>query len=147
MEELVYREVIKTLALKNTSIRKSYDFVNTDTRYYKINKCLYYLIEQNDKYNHLLQDLENLETENLDTYSKDVISDLLEIPKNFIDYARFLQTDNDSKILVFLDNDFNKTEEFNDFIRRLFKETNGKMIYEIETDDNERFLISIIIER
>lgn len=137
MKNTVAYKIYDTLR-NNGADLPSYDaYFNGDDIYYEIlPRPIYYIMEQDEKYHQLLEDIQNCEILQLTpTQKKEIIADFLHLDVNDI-YS--ISRDEDNNIRLYLNN---KQKLF----PRIAYETGGAMryIFRVTDDDNEKFEIII----
>lgn len=138
MENLLYRRILHALYLNNVAGLHS-----QNVQYYKMSHHLYYLIEQNEQYKHLLSQIEDcdktiysISTEEL----KNIAADFLETEPDAIREVDGIQNERRDCLMIELRNDY---RGYNQIIRNVMKETKGSFRYHFTTDDNVDFTIQV----
>lgn len=138
MENLLYRRILHALYLNNVAGLHS-----QNVQYYKMSHHLYYLIEQNEQYKHLLSQIEDcdktiysISTEEL----KNIAADFLETEPDAIREVDGIQNERRDCLMIELRNDY---RGYNQIVRNVMKETKGSFRYNFTTDDNVDFTIQV----
>ena len=138
MENLLYRRILHALYLNNVAGLHS-----QNVQYYKMSHHLYYLIEQNEQYKHLLSQIEDcdktiysISTEEL----KNIAADFLETEPDAIREVDRIQNERRDCLMIELRNDY---RGYNQIIRNVMNETKGSFRYHFTTDDNVDFTIQV----
>lgn len=138
MENLLYKRILHALYLNNVAGLHS-----QNVQYYKMSHHLYYLIEQNEQYKHLLSQIEDcdktiysISTEEL----KNIAADFLETEPDAIREVDGIQNERRDCLMIELRNDY---RGYNQIIRNVMKETKGSFRYHFTTDDNVDFTIQV----
>lgn len=138
MENLLYRRILHALYLNNVAGLHS-----QNVQYYKMSHHLYYLIEQNEQYKHLLSQIEDcdktiysISTEEL----KNIAADFLETEPDAIREVNGIQNERRDCLMIELRNDY---RGYNQIVRNVMKETKGSFRYYFTTDDNVDFTIQV----
>lgn len=138
MENLLYRRILHALYLNNVAGLHS-----QNVQYYKMSHHLYYLIEQNEQYKHLLSQIEDcdktiysISTEEL----KNIAADFLETEPDAIREVDGIQNERRDCLMIELRNDY---RGYNQIVRNVMKETKGSFRYHFTTDDNVDFTIQV----
>ena len=138
MEKLLYRRILQALYINNVAGLHS-----ENVQYYKMSHHLYYLIEQNEQYKHLLSQIEDcdktiysISTEEL----KNIAADFLETEPDAIREVDGIQNERRDCLMIELRNDY---RGYNQIIRNVMKETKGSFRYHFTTDDNVDFTIQV----
>lgn len=138
MENLLYKRILHALYLNNVAGLHS-----QNVQYYKMSHHLYYLIEQNEQYKHLLSQIEDcdktiysISTEEL----KNIAADFLETEPDAIHEVDGIQNERRDCLMIELRNDY---RGYNQIIRNVMKETKGSFRYHFTTDDNVDFTIQV----
>lgn len=138
MENLLYRRILHALYLNNVAGLHS-----QNVQYYKMSHHLYYLIEQNKQYKHLLSQIEDcdktiysISTEEL----KNIAADFLETEPDAIREVDGIQNERRDCLMIELRNDY---RGYNQIVRNVMKETKGSFRYHFTTDDNVDFTIQV----
>lgn len=138
MENLLYRRILHALYLNNVAGLHS-----QNVQYYKMSHHLYYLIEQNEQYKHLLSQIEDcdktiysISTEEL----KNIAADFLETEPDAIREVGGIQNERRDCLMIELRNDY---RGYNQIVRNVMKETKGSFRYHFTTDDNVDFTIQV----
>lgn len=138
MENLLYRRILHALYLNNVAGLHS-----QNVQYYKMSHHLYYLIEQNEQYKHLLSQIEDcdktiysISTEEL----KNIAADFLETEPDAICEVDGIQNERRDCLMIKLRNDY---RGYNQIVRNVMKETKGSFRYHFTTDDNVDFTIQV----
>lgn len=138
MENLLYRRILHALYLNNVVGLHS-----QNVQYYKMSHHLYYLIEQNEQYKHLLSQIEDcdktiysISTEEL----KNIAADFLETEPDAIREVDGIQNERRDCLMIELRNDY---RGYNQIVRNVMKETKGSFRYHFTTDDNVDFTIQV----
>lgn len=138
MENLLYRRILHALYLNNVAGLHS-----QNVQYYKMSHHLYYLIEQNEQYKHLLSQIEDcdktiysISTEEL----KNIAADFLETEPDAICEVDGIQNERRDCLMIELRNDY---RGYNQIVRNVMKETKGSFRYHFTTDDNVDFTIQV----
>lgn len=137
MKNTVAYKIYDTLR-NNGADLPSYDaYFHGDDIYYEVlPRPIYYIMEQDEKYHQLLEDIQNCEILQLTpTQKKEIIADFLHLDVNDI-YS--ISRDEDNNIRLYLNN---KRKLF----PRIAYETGGAMryIFKVTNDANEKFEIII----
>lgn len=138
MEKLLYRRILQALYINNVAGLHS-----ENVQYYKMSHHLYYLIEQNEQYKHLLSQIEDcdktiysISTEEL----KNIAADFLETEPDAIREVDGIQNERRDCLMIELRNDY---RGYNQIVRNVMKETKGSFRYRFTTDDNVDFTIQV----
>ncbi len=138
MENLLYRRILHALYMNNVAGLHS-----QNVQYYKMSHHLYYLIEQNEQYKHLLSQIEDcdktiysISTDEL----KNIAADFLETEPDAIREVDGIQNERRDCLMIELRNDY---RGYNQIIRNVMKETKGSFRYHFTTDDNVDFTIQV----
>lgn len=138
MENLLYRRMLHALYMNNVAGLHS-----ENVQYYKMSHHLYYLIEQNEQYKHLLSQIEDcdktiysISTEEL----KNIAADFLETEPDAIREVDGIQNERRDCLMIELRNDY---RGYNQIVRNVMKETKGSFRYHFTTDDNVDFTIQV----
>lgn len=138
MENLLYRRILQALYINNVAGLHS-----ENVQYYKMSHHLYYLIEQNEQYKHLLSQIEDcdktiysISTEEL----KNIAADFLETEPDAIREVDGIQNERRDCLMIELRNDY---RGYNQTVRNVMKETKGSFRYHFTTDDNVDFTIQV----
>lgn len=137
MKNTVAYKIYDTLR-NNGADLPSYDaYFHDDDIYYEVlPRQIYYIMEQDEKYHQLLEDIKNCEILQLTpTQKKEIIADFLHLN---VDDIYSVSRDEDNNIRLYLNN---KQKLF----PRIAYETGGAMryIFRVTDDDNEKFEIII----
>lgn len=140
MENLLYRRILHALYMNNVAGLRS-----ENVQYYKMSHHLYYLIEQNEQYKHLLSQIEDcdktiysISTEEL----KNIAADFLETEPEAIREVDGIQGGRRDCLTIKLRNDY---RGYNQVIRNVMKDTKGSFEYKFTTDDGVNFTIHVRI--
>ncbi len=138
MKNTVAYKIYNTLR-ENGADLPSYDayFHGDDIFYEILPRPIYYIMEQDEKYHQLLEDIQNCEILQLTpTQKKEIIADFLHFD---VDDICSTSRDEDNNIRLYLNN---KQKLF----PRIAYETGGAMryIFRVTDDDNEKFEIIIM---
>lgn len=139
MENLLYRRILHALYMNNVAGLSS-----QNVQYYKMSHHLYYLIEQNEQYKHLLSQIEDCDKT---IYSismeelKHIAADFLETEPEAICEVDGVQGGRRSCLMIELRNDYSG---YNQVIRNVMKDTKGSFEYQFTTDDGVDFTIQVI---
>ena len=138
MENLLYRRILHALYMNNVAGLHS-----ENVQYYKMSHHLYYLIEQNEQYKHLLSQIEDcdktiytISTEEL----KNIAADFLEPETDAIREVDGIRNGIRDSLMIELRDDY---RGYNQIIRNVMKETKGSFEYNFTTDDNVDFTIKV----
>lgn len=140
MEKLLYRRILQALYINNVA-----GIHNENVQYYKMSHHLYYLIEQNEQYKHLLSQIEDCDKT---IYSismeelKHVAADFLETEPEAIREVDGIQGGRRSCLTIELRNDYSG---YNQVVRNVMKDTKGLCEYQFTTDDGVDFTVQVRI--
>ena len=140
MENLLYRRILHALYMNNVAGLSS-----QNVQYYKMSHHLYYLIEQNEQYKHLLSQIEDCDKT---IYSismeelKHIAADFLETEPEAIYEVDGVQCGRRSCLMIELRNDYSG---YNQVVRNVMKDTKGSFEYQFTTDDGVDFTIQVRI--
>ena len=138
MENLLYRRILRALYLNNVAGLHS-----QNVQYYKMSHHLYYLIEQNEQYKHLLSQIEDCDKTIYSITSeelKNIAADFLETEPEAIREVDGIQDGRRDHLMIELRNDY---RGYNQIVRNVMKETKGSFRYHFTTDDNVDFTIQV----
>lgn len=140
MENLLYRRILHALYMNNVA-----GLSGQNVQYYKMSHHLYYLIEQNEQYKHLLSQIEDcdktiysISTEEL----KHIAADFLETEPEAIREVDGIQGGRRDHLMIELRNDYSG---YNQVVRNVMKDTKGSFVYRFATDDGVDFTIQVRI--
>lgn len=138
MENLLYRRILHALYMNNVAGLHS-----ENVQYHKMSHHLYYLIEQNEQYKHLLSQIEDcdktiysISTEEL----KNIAADFLETEPEAIYGVDGIQGGRRDCLMIELRNDY---RGYNQIVRNVMKDTKGSFEYNFTTDDGVDFTIKV----
>lgn len=140
MEKLLYRRILQALYINNVAGLHS-----ENVQYYKMSHHLYYLIEQNEQYKHLLSQIEDCDKT---IYSitleelKNIAADFLETEPEAIREVYGIQDGRRDHLMIELRNDYSG---YNQVVRNVMKDTKGSFVYRFATDDGVDFTIQVRI--
>lgn len=140
MEKLLYRRILQVLYINNVAGLHS-----ENVQYYKMSHHLYYLIEQNEQYKHLLSQIEDCDKT---IYSitleelKNIAADFLETEPEAIREVDGIQGGRRDHLMIELRNDYSG---YNQVVRNIMKDTKGSFVYRFATDDSVDFIIQVRI--
>lgn len=140
MENLLYRRILHALYLNNVAGLHS-----QNVQYYKMSHHLYYLIEQNEQYKHLLSQIEDCDKTIYSITSeelKNIAADFLETEPEAIYEVDGIQDGRRDHLMIELRNDYSG---YNQIVRNVMKDTKGSFVYRFATDDGVDFTIQVRI--
>lgn len=138
MEKLLYRRILQALYMNNVAGLHS-----ENVQYYKMSHHLYYLIEQNEQYKHLLSQIEDCDKTIYSITSeelKNIAADFLETEPEAIREVDGIQNERRDCLMIELRNDY---RGYNQIVRNVMKETKGSFRYHFTADDNVDFTIQV----
>lgn len=140
MEKLLYRRILQALYINNVAGLHS-----ENVQYYKMSHHLYYLIEQNEQYKHLLSQIEDCDKTIYSITSeelKNITADFLETEPEAIRKVGGIQCGRRDHLMIELRNDYSG---YNQVVRNVMKDTKGSFVYRFTTDDGVDFTIQVRI--
>lgn len=140
MENLLYRRMLHALYMNNVAGLHS-----ENVQYYKMSHHLYYLIEQNEQYKHLLSQIEDCDKTIYSITSeelKNIAADFLETEPEAIREVDGIQDGKRDHLIIELRNDYSG---YNQIVRNVMKDTKGSFVYRFATDDGVDFTIQVRI--
>lgn len=140
MEKLLYRRILQALYINNVA-----GFHSENVQYYKMSHHLYYLIEQNEQYKHLLSQIEDCDKTIYSITSeelKNIAADFLETEPEAIYEVDGIQGGRRDHLMIELRNDYSG---YNQIVRNIMKDTKGSFEYRFATDDGVDFTIQVRI--
>lgn len=140
MKNLLYRRILHALYMNNVAGLHS-----ENVRYYKMSHHLYYLIEQNEQYKHLLSQIEDCDKTIYSITSeelKNIAADFLETEPEAIYEVDGIQGGRRDHLMIELRNDYSG---YNQVVRNVMKDTKGSFVYRFTTDDGVDFTIQVRI--
>ena len=140
MEKLLYRRILQALYINNVAGLHS-----ENVQYYKMSQNLYYLIEQNEQYKHLLSQIEDCDKTIYSITSeelKNIAADFLETEPEAIREVDGIQDGRRDHLMIELRNDYSG---YNQVVRNIMKDTKGSFVYRFATDDGVDFTIQVRI--
>lgn len=140
MEKLLYRRILQALYINNVA-----DLHSENVQYYKMSHHLYYLIEQNEQYKHLLSQIEDCDKTIYSITSeelKNIAADFLETEPEAIYEVDGIQGGKRDRLMIELRNDYSG---YNQVVRNIMKDTKGLFVYRFATDDGVDFTIQVRI--
>ena len=140
MEKLLYRRILQVLYINNVAGLHS-----ENVQYYKMSHHLYYLIEQNEQYKHLLSQIEDCDKTIYSITSeelKNIAADFLETEPEAIREVIGIQDGRRDHLMIELRNDYSG---YNQVVRNIMKDTKGSFVYRFATDDGVDFTIQVRI--
>lgn len=140
MEKLLYRRILQALYINNVAGLHS-----ENVQYYKMSHHLYYLIEQNEQYKHLLSQIEDCDKTIYSITSeelKNIAADFLETEPEAIYKVDGIQGGRRDHLMIELRNDYSG---YNQVVRNVMKDTKGSFVYRFATDDGVDFTIQVRI--
>ena len=140
MENLLYRRILHALYINNVA-----GLHGENVQYYKMSHHLYYLIEQNEQYKHLLSQIEDCDKTIYSITSeelKNIAADFLETEPEAIREVDGIQGGRRDHLMIELRNDYSG---YNQVVRNVMKDTKGSFVYRFATDDGVDFTIQVRI--
>lgn len=140
MENLLYRRMLHALYMNNVAGLHS-----ENVQYYKMSHHLYYLIEQNEQYKHLLSQIEDCDKTIYSITSeelKNIAADFLETEPEAIREVDGIRGGRRDHLMIELRNDYSG---YNQVVRNVMKDTKGSFVYRFATDDGVDFTIQVRI--
>lgn len=139
MEKLLYRRILQALYINVAGLHSE------NVQYYKMSHHLYYLIEQNEQYKHLLSQIEDCDKTIYSITSeelKNIAADFLETEPEAIYKVDGIQGGRRDHLMIELRNDYSG---YNQVVRNVMKDTKGSFVYRFATDDSVDFTIQVRI--